>query len=326
MVLPNLGIDQSKKEFDVCLICGESQRKRKFTNDQAGFRALSQWLIDRNVAQVQVCIESTGRYFLPLAEYLHDQGHIVKVVNPARIVAHRKAMGVRHKTDSKDAFVIADFAAKYEIRDWSPAPVCMQELRDIVGQLQLVKKHKTAYSNRQECGLKAAIVRKLNADSIAQCDQLINRLEEEAMKIVRADEKLSRMFDILMSVPGLGLVCSLSLLSQIDFGAFRTGRDLAVFLGLAPKLSQSGTTEDRTKADKQGDSALRAVLRQGATAAKRSKFFATFVQRFMQKKGEKAKQSCTKAVARKIVLIAHACIRNDTLFDRNYVHPLSKMA
>jgi transposase len=326
MVLPNLGVDQSKRTFDVCLLCGDKQRKRKFSNDEAGFRALSQWLVGCNAPVVQVCIESTGRYFHPLAEYMFEHGHSVKVANPARVVAHRESIGKRHKTDGTDAFVIADFAAKNKLRDWKPAPAYMHELRDIVGQIQLIKKHKTAYTNRAECGLRSELVKARNMQRIDDCEKDIAALEKQATSLIRSNEKLSRVFEILMSVPGIGPVCSLALIAQIDFSSFRNGRDLAVFLGLAPKLSQSGETENRTKSDKQGDRTLRALLIQAATSAKRARFYAPFVKRFMQKKGDKAKLACTKAVARKMILIVHACIRNDAHFDPSYAHPLSSPA
>jgi transposase len=324
MILPKLGIDQSKKTFDACLLCGDRQRKRKFSNDAKGFRALTQWLIGWGVGQVHLCAESTGRYGNKLAEFMFERGHQVSIVNPARIVDHRKAKGIRHKTDEGDALIIADYARVHEPGEWQPPSQDMSELRDLVGQIELLKKHRTAYANRSQCGLESDYVLRMNLDLIAVLDRHIAVLERRAMLIIICDVKLNRWYEICDSVPGIGPVNAMALVAYIDFNQFRTGRDLAVFLGLAPKLSQSGTTENRSWVGKEGNAKLRSLLRQGALSAKRGKFYKPFVARLMNK--GKVKGAATNAVARKMLLIAHACIRKDELFRADYVHPLATAA
>ena len=80
-----LGIDVSKKKFDVALLLSDKLRHKHFNNDQKGFQALSAWLIKQKADQVTTCMEATGIYGEALSEYLFDQGHSVSVVNPSRI-------------------------------------------------------------------------------------------------------------------------------------------------------------------------------------------------------------------------------------------------
>jgi transposase len=47
-------------------------------------------------------MEATGRYGDALAQWLHDQGHIVSVVNPLRIKSYARARLTRNKTDQVD--------------------------------------------------------------------------------------------------------------------------------------------------------------------------------------------------------------------------------
>lgn len=325
MLLPKLGIDQSKKSFDACLLVGEKiQKRKKFSNDDNGFRALCEWLVGFNVQKVHMSVESTGRYGNKLAQFMHKGGNIVSVVNPKRVSNHRKARGIRNKTDSNDAFVNADYARVFEPGPWSPPEEHVLELRDLVGQIELLKKHRAAYKNRAQCGLESEYVMTVNLELIKHLNDLLETLEERAMAIVRSDEKLSKNYDILLSLPGIGPVIALGLVSQINFDNFRTGRDLAAFLGLSPAISQSGTTENRSYTSKEGNTKLRALLKSGAASAKRGKFYKPFINR-LTLKGKK-KGSIVNAIARKILLIAHACIRRGTPFSPDYEHPLASSA
>lgn len=324
MIVPKLGIDQSKVSFDACLVCGGKQRRRKFSNDEAGFRALSEWLISLSVDMVHMSMESTGRYGNKLAQFMFAAGHKVSIVNPKCVVNHRKAMGIRNKTDSNDAFVNADYARVHEPGPWHPAEPAMLELRDLVGQIELFKKHRTAYINRSKCGLESSHVEEINRRLVKQLTEEIRALEARALAIIEPNQRLNQRYRILLSVPGIGPVIALSLVAQIDFDQFPNGRNLAAFLGLSPALSQSGTTENRSRTSKAGDSGLRTMVRQGATSAKRGVFYRPFVNRLTLK--GKRKTTVTNAVARKMLLIAHACIRRGQLFSSSYVHPLARAA
>ena len=57
-----LGIDISKRKFDVALLINNKLQTKKFDNGSKGFCALSQWLKMKDVYTAHVCIEATGRY------------------------------------------------------------------------------------------------------------------------------------------------------------------------------------------------------------------------------------------------------------------------
>lgn len=325
MVLPKLGIDQSKNYFDACLLCGTQTKRRRFANTELGFRALSVWLLEHGVTKLHLCAESTGRYADGLAKYMHGLGHVVSLVNPKRIVAHRTAIGWKNKTDKQDSMVIADYlrANADKLIGWQPPAKHIRELRDIVGQIAMLKKHGTAYSNRAGCGLVCEEILDMNRHYAGRIESDIRKLENMAQAIIAGDLKLARTREILLSVPGIGSVTALLLTALVDFSAFRNGRDLAVFLGLATKLSQSGTTEKRSRSSKEGNAELGATLKLGARSAKRG-FYRTFAERLTR--SGKGKRTVTNAVARKMILIAHACVRKNVLFEPNYVHSLAMPA
>lgn len=325
MILPKLGVDQSKDWFDACLLCGNKARKKKFSNDEKGFRALSEWLIARGITKVHMSMEATGRYGNKLATYMHDGGHQVSVVNPRWVSDHRDAMGKRNKTDSEDAFVNADYARCHEPTAWTPKTPLYLELGDIFGEMLLLKKALTAFKNRGQCGLESAYVKQVNATVVAELERQLEGLERQAEDLVSADPRLRFNFDILDSVPGIGKEIAFGLVAKVDFSEFPHGRHLAAFVGTSSKEWQSGKTKRRGKQSKEGNGQLRALLRMGAMAATYTcPLYIEFAER-LRKKGLREGQ-IINAVARKMLLIAHALFRRQELFNSCYVNPLAKSA
>lgn len=323
MIVPKLGIDQSKDNFDACLLCGDKIRKKKFSNDNSGFRALSQWLSTNEVTKTHMCAESTGRYGNKLAEYMYARGHKVSIVNPRWISNHRGAMGKRNKNDSGDAFVCADYARAHEPIEWKPKDRLNEELGDILGESSLVKKMIVALTNRGKCGLESAFVVSFNSDVIALLEDKLDTLNTRANKLVASNKEMLANFKIFDSVPGIGRETALALTAKVDFSQFRNGRDLAVFLGLNSQEWQSGNQKRRGKQCKQGDQQLRALLHMGAMSATYSNsLYIEFADRLRTKRLKEGQ--IINAVARKMILIAHALYRKQQVFDACYAHPLAK--
>ena len=80
-----LGIDISKKKFDVALLCDGKLKHKTLPNNPKGFEQLHQWLEKSDALAAHVCLEATGIYGEALAEYLYDSRFVVSVVNPARV-------------------------------------------------------------------------------------------------------------------------------------------------------------------------------------------------------------------------------------------------
>ena len=86
------------------MLLGENIRRHKvFANTPKGFFALAAWLTDQHTDRPHVCMEATGQYHLPLAEFLHARDHTVSVMNPARTKAYALSRMSRNKTDKTDA-------------------------------------------------------------------------------------------------------------------------------------------------------------------------------------------------------------------------------
>jgi transposase len=132
-----IGVDIAKKKFDVALLIENKYKHKHFTNDNAGFGAFIAWLLTFNLPILPlVCMEATGAYSLPLADFLVDNGYPVSVVNPAKIHAFAKSELSRAKTDKADAKLIARYALSMQPALWTPPPPEMRRLQALTRRIE----------------------------------------------------------------------------------------------------------------------------------------------------------------------------------------------
>src|ERR671917_15517 len=128
-----LGIDLAKLTFDATLLTTSgAQHYQSFPNTPEGFTQLQVWLTQYGVTQLHACMEATNIYYEALATWLHAQGHIVSVVNPARIKGYAQATMQRNKTDKLDSAVIAFFCRTHRPKAWQPLSDEHRRLRALV--------------------------------------------------------------------------------------------------------------------------------------------------------------------------------------------------
>ncbi len=143
-----LGIDVAKKKLDVALMFNEKTLTRKFDNTTKGFKLLAGWLASLRIERVHACMEATGSYSEGIAEFLHERGHCVSVVNPLRIKGYAKSYLQRNKTDPADARTIAGFCLAMDPRPWHPLPVEAKQLQSLTQRIDALQEMMVAEQNR----------------------------------------------------------------------------------------------------------------------------------------------------------------------------------
>jgi transposase len=84
---------------------------------------------------------------------------------------------------------------------------------------------------------------------------------------IRAIHRLDAPGQLLETIPGIGPLTASALAASIgNAHAFRSGRELAAWLGLVPRQHSSGGTPRLPGISKRGDTALRTLLIHGARA------------------------------------------------------------
>ncbi len=235
MSLPPLGLDVAKLKFDACLVReGGKFRHKLFANNPEGFAQLSDWLKKQGGKQVHACLEATGTYGDPLATYLHEQDHLVSVVNPAAIKAYARSHLSRTKTDRVDAALIAGFCGERRPPEWRPPERQVQELQALVRRLESLIEMRVAQENRLSSGITVEAVRESVEELIAHLCEQIKKTEALIRDHIDNHPSLKRQRELLDSIPGIGQTTAAVLLAEVpDISQYKSARQVAAFAGLA---------------------------------------------------------------------------------------------
>ncbi|AUJ25893.1 Transposase IS116/IS110/IS902 family protein [Virgibacillus dokdonensis] len=99
-------------------------KRHRFSTFTKGLRELSQWLCKNNCKDV--CMESTGKYWIPVVNVLEDSCNIT-LAHPKYVKAIRGK-----KTDKKDAKWIADLFKHDLVAGSFMPPLAIRQLRDLM--------------------------------------------------------------------------------------------------------------------------------------------------------------------------------------------------
>lgn len=281
-----------------------------------------------------VVMESTS-FVWPVYALLEKHAGSVTVSNPMQT---RAISWAKVKSDKVDAAMLAKLLAAGMIAPVWAADDETRMLRYKVAHRSQIVRHRTRVRNQASSVLQRNLIKPKISDSWGttgrawmqtvelptheriQLDSLIrlNDMHCEELKI--ADAELSGMAldlpaaRLLMTIPGVGPHTALALLSSIgDITRFPSPRHLVGYLGLDPKVRQSGNGPYRMGSiSKHGDAHTRNMLTEAAWAAVRVPGpLRAFYQRLRQKK---ATNVALVAVARKMTIIAHHMLTTGETF------------
>ena len=313
-----VGIDVSKRKFDCALLLLNAKFKTKvFENTAQGYRELDDWLTHQGVARAQVCMEATGIYYEALALHLHEAGHVVSVVNPARIKGFAQSVLVRTKTDRVDARLIARFCAAHQPAAWQPQAPQLRELQALVARVDALNHMLTQETNR--LAIAPALTRVSIEKIVAVLAQEIEALKRQMRHHVDHHPDLRSKHDLLQSIPGIGEATIAQILACVG-GAehFKNARKLAAFLGLTPRQHLSGSSvRGRARLSKTGNARLRKAFFMPAMVAIR---FNPVIKAFAARLSAtgKSKMLIIGAVMRKLVHIVFGVLKSGQPFTPNF--------
>jgi transposase len=161
-------------------------------------------------------------------------------------------------------------------------------------------------------------------DEVRDLEQRVDHIAREFESVALQEPAVQA----LMKIPGVGLLTATALFATVaDIHGFRSGRQLACWIGLTPREFSSGSRRHLGRISKRGDSYLRMLLIHGArsalNAARRlakvdkpvTQLQAWALYRASQSHPNKA----VVALANKLARIAWAVWHHEREFDGNYV-------
>ncbi len=287
MQITTIGLDLAKSVFQVHGVDAEGKvvvaKALRRSQVLAFFAKLPRCLVG-----MEAC--ATAHHW---ARQLGTLGHEVRLIPPAYVKPYVR----RGKNDAADAAAICEAVTRPSMRFVAVKPVEAQaalmahRVRDLLirQRTQLIN---ALRAHLAELGLVAAqgrdglstLVDLIEAEGanelpmsvraalrplVAQLDALqpqIGFLE----KTIHAQHKRSEISRRLETIPGVGVIVATALTATVtDPGAFKSGRDLAAWIGLVPRQRSSGGKERLGSISKQGDRYLRKLMVGGASAVVR---------------------------------------------------------
>ena len=260
----------------------------------------------------KVVMEATGGLERPVAGVLMASGLPAAVVNPRQVRDFAKSIGRLAKTDRLDAQVIALFAERVqpEIR---PLPSEEhQELEALLGRRRQIVQMITAEKNRQTRAARSVCARiDLHLDWLKR---ELKALDNDLSDMIRRNASWSAKEKLLRSVPGVGPVLSLSLLSSLPELGNLNRKQIAALVGVAPLNADSGTRRGR-RIVWGGRLRIRQVLYMAALVATiHNPAIRAFYMRLLAR--GKPKKLAITACMRKLLTILNAMMKHHTHWNQ----------
>jgi transposase len=311
-----LGIDIAKDTFQLTLLHGRHKRRAEFPNDATGFAQLGRWLAKRKTGPLHACLESTGRYGDELALWLHQAGHQVSIVNPARIKAYAASQLRRNKTDQLDGDVIADFCQTQQPAGWTPPSPEIRELQALLHQLEALEQMRQQEANRLAAGVPSATVKQTIEAHLAFIDGQLAELAQQIHDFIQGQPLLKEQFELLLTLNGIGKRTAYRLVAK-DLRRYDDARAAVADVGLNPRVVNSGLFKGRTRLSKIGDATLRKALYFPAIVAwQHNPVVREFCERLVA--AGKSNMAVIGAAMRKLLCLAYGVLKSGQPFDPNY--------
>jgi transposase len=320
------GVDVSAASLAVAVIEPEgSLTQREFPNTASGHEALLGWLKKRN-SPVRVSLEATGIYSLDLSLALDSAAYIeLMVLNPKLVNRFAQTLR-RSKTDQADAVVLAEYSLRMRFCRWQRPAASHLVLRTMSRYIgSLVVEQAGLKTRLRSAESTATTPRAVLVDlkrALAAVERRVKRLRATALKLVEAEVELHRRYQLLTTVPGIGAVNALTILSELILLAPEmTVRQWVASSGLDPMHQQSGTSVNKpSRISRAGNRRLRAALYMSALSASRYDRHLAAFYRALRARHKTAMQALM-AVARKMLHAIHGIFKSGAPYAGRRLFP-----
>jgi transposase len=274
-------------------------------------------LVERLRAQpeiTRIVVEPTGGYEKALVKALRQAGLPVEIIHTTRFKAYRALVGVKAKSDSSDARLLAAYAAAPdEVRGRKADYVELPEdaIREQLGELASRRDQLKHMIHAETCRLGTVRLAELRQAITAHLEALRaedKRMHQMMLALVRQRADLKRDQRLLKTIKGIGLKSALAFIACVPELGRIGNKPAAALIGAAPFVRQSGTMNAPAHIHG-GRAGVRSILYMAAVAASRhNPVLRPFYERLIAK-GKPPKVALI-AVLRRLVVFANAVLKS----------------
>jgi transposase len=270
-----VGVDVSKQTLDVA-IHGTREHIR-VDNSSEGFKVLQSWLKSLSIAlkDTWFVMEYTGGYEYKLIQFCQS-----KQVKFTRVpgLEIKKSLGMqRGKNDKIDAKRIGDYGyeKKHKLKASRVPSTSILRMKQLLTQRSGFVNDRKANEHRMK-ELMHMMDYKANDPVIKDyqqavdfADRMVKKSEARLEKIIKSDPTLSKNYQLITSIPGIGPVNGWMTIAYTEnFENFANGRRYGAYCGVVPYEHRSGTSiKGKSRVSHMANKAIKADLDMGARAA-----------------------------------------------------------
>jgi transposase len=316
-----MGIDISKDSLQVF----DGTKDRTFPNQPglATFFSFLERKRHQGFQELALIFEPTGPYSWELVSLCARRQIPCHIIPPKRGHHFRQALGQRSKTDPIDARTLYAFHAMLKEENYQ---VPVQDLRReslqrYLAAYQLVQKTRVQSSNQhhalERAGAKGTHLLEEIGEQTDRLREQEERLHSEMVQFVLGEEGLRQDYQLLQTIPGVGPLTAIVLLTLELTYPGTNRQQLVALVGLDPRERQSGSSLHKPKRiSKNGDAMARQIFFLASLTAGRLNLpLVAFKERLLA--FGKPKKVVHVAIARKLLLLAHAIYRTKCPFHEN---------
>lgn len=301
-----IGIDVSKDKIDVCCLPAD----QRFSVEEKDYDATVEKL--SALSPELVVLEATGGYEQAIVVRLAEAGIPFFMVNPTRVRAYAKALGILAKTDKIDAYVIARFGQDIKLEPRALTAEKNQEMQTFLARRRQLVNMSTAEKNH----LKQARVKKILQSIKAHLKYLesqLKDLDDELDRFIRDNPAWKETSEILKTVPGIGDQTTRVLITELPELGQLNRRQIACLVGVAPLNRDSGKFRGERHIYG-GRAYVRCALYMASLSATR---FNPTIREYYQRLRSAGKKGKVALVAcmRKLLIILNTMVKNKTTFE-----------
>ena len=299
-----VGIDVCQKYLDVYL--RPSNKLFQVTNNEVGISQLVQTL--KKIEPELIVLEATGGMEINATLKLTQAELSVAVINPRQARDFAKATGRLAKTDAIDARVLAHFAdaIRPEVRQISDES--SRQLEDLVARRRQLSDMITAEKNRRRGKINS--VQSSIDQHIEWLEKQLKEIESQISSAIALNEDWKQKLDLLTSVPGIGEVVAVTLISSLPELGQISHKSISYLVGVAPLNKDSGKFRGKRKIWG-GRAKIRCVLYMATLVAVRfNPPIKAFYERLLEK--GKLKKVALTACMHKLLIFLNAMMKNNS--------------
>lgn len=323
----HVGVDVSKQKLDFNILDVSSLISEHFVIEN-NIKSITTFVKNLNkkidVKQTLFCCENTGVYTNHLS-YVLVNLHLDLWVVPALEIKRSKGIS-RGKTDKTDAKDIAYYSYRNndKLKLFYLADTDIQKLKILYTEREKILKSllllETTKENKDFISKEVfKEVSNINQSLINTIKNAIHKIESKIKEIIKSNDKLSKQFQLIRTIPGIGEQTSIYLIiATKGFTAFKNWRQFACYSGVAPfEYSSGSSVRGRTKVNNMADKKMKSLLQMCAMTT--LKYDSQLKEYYNKKKAEgKNSMLVLNNIRCKLISRVFAVINRETSYINTY--------